>query len=556
MKKRLLIVLVIIVLLMVLPGSALAQAYSYQVPKMTANVFWNEDGSIALDYVIVFHNEPSAHPIDYVDLGLPNSSYNDSDITADANGVLLSDISTSGFQGTGTGVAIGMGSQTISAGGIGTLHVTISKIERVLRPDSQDSGYASAVFAPAQFENVRGYTDLTVTFHFPPGLQPQEPRWHTSQPGWGDPVTAVDDQGRATYTWHNTGVGINQEIDFGASFPSKLVPSQAIVRPSFWETLGINPNDLFGYTFCCGLGLFFVFITFISIRSGQRRKLQYLPPKISIEGHGIKRGLTAVEAAILLEQPMDKIMTMILFSVVKKGAATVTSNDPLKVQATQPQPQGLYPYETKFLEAMGEGSLAAQRRTLQAMMIDLVKSVAEKMKGFSRKETVDFYRSIVDNAWAQVEAADTPEVKSQKFDENIDWTMMDRNYDERTRRVFTGGPVFVPIWWPRFDPTYSTPHVGPTSTTPIPSSKGGGGMSLPTLPGATFAANMVHGVQNFSSNVIGNVTEFTSGVTNKTNPIPVATQTGSRGGFSGGGHSCACACACAGCACACAGGGR
>jgi hypothetical protein len=59
----------------------------------------------------------------------------------------------------------------------------------------------------------------------------------------------------------------------------------------------------------------------------------------------------------------------------------------------------------------------------------------------------------------------------------------------------------------------------------------------------------VGGVQNFSSRVLGNVNDFTSGVTNVTNPPPSKT---SGGGRSGGG----CACACAGCACACAGGGR
>ena len=66
--------------------------------------------------------------------------------------------------------------------------------------------------------------------------------------------------------------------------------------------------------------------------SNSRRKRQYLPPKISIEGHGIKRGLTAVEAAILLEEPLDKIMTMILFSVIKKNAAEVITRDPLEIK--------------------------------------------------------------------------------------------------------------------------------------------------------------------------------------------------------------------------------
>jgi hypothetical protein len=69
-----------------------------------------------------------------------------------------------------------------------------------------------------------------------------------------------------------------------------------------------------------------------------------------------------------------------------------------------------------------------------------------------------------------------------------------------------------------------------------------------------MAASVVTGVQGFSSHVIGDVKAFTSGVTNRTNPVPVVKSGGWSGG--GGGHSCACACACAGCACACAGGGR
>jgi hypothetical protein len=63
---------------------------------------------------------------------------------------------------------------------------------------------------------------------------------------------------------------------------------------------------------------------------------------------------------------------------------------------------------------------------------------------------------------------------------------------------------------------------------------------------------MVGGMQNFASDVVGNVTSFASGITEQTNPIPKS----SGGSYSGGSGSCACACACAGCACACAGGGR
>ena len=152
------------------------------------------------------------------------------------------------------------------------------------------------------------------------------------------------------------------------------------------------------------------------------------------------------------------------------------------------------------------------------------------MKGFSRRETVEYYKDIVQRAWAQVEAAATPEVKSEKFAETMEWTMLDQDYDDRTRRTFQQGPVFVPTWWGRYDPTF--PRSAPASSGParrMPSSKGGG-LSLPTLPGSTFAASVVRGVENFSGNVVGNISEFTGAITNKTNPIPVSTSSGRSSG--------------------------
>ena len=90
------------------------------------------------------------------------------------------------------------------------------------------------------------------------------------------------------------------------------------------------------------------------------------------------------------------------------------------------------------------------------------------MKGFNHQETIAYYEDIMKRAWAQVEAAETPEIKMEKFSENIEWTMLDRNYDDRTREVFQPGPVFIPTWWHRYDPTFQGRRelVGP-----IPSAK-------------------------------------------------------------------------------------
>ena len=77
-------------------------------------------------------------------------------------------------------------------------------------------------------------------------------------------------------------------------------------------------------------------------------------------------------------------------------------------------------------------------------MVSLIKTLSEKMKGFSRKETITYYEQIIERAWAQVTAAATPEVKSQKYEEVMDWTMADKNYDDQHPRCFrqrTGLPA-------------------------------------------------------------------------------------------------------------------
>lgn len=555
MKKRLLTIALVLVLALGPTTSASAQDYYFSLDTEVVNVYWNSDGTMSLDYVFVFTNQPGAHAIDFVDVGLPNDNYQYSAISADVDGVPVS-ISTD-YQGSGSGVAVDLGPRAIQPGQSGTVHVSIGRVEQALYPDDQDEAYASAVFTPTYFgsQYVTGFTDLTVVFHLPPGVKPEEPRWHSAPSGFpSEPVTGFDSEGRVTYTWNNPNASASRSYKFGASFPRTYVPAEAIYTPP--------PQPAFDFSFifdsffnilCFGTVCFFMLSPLLAIIQGQRRKLQYLPPKISIEGHGIKRGLTAVEAAILMEQPLDKVMTMILFGAIKKGAATVTKRDPLEVKAAAPLPEGVHAYEKQFLEAFQQPAGAKRQKALQDMMVALVRSVSDKMKGFSRKETIDFYKSIMERAWAQVEAADTPEVKSRKFDEALEWTMLDRDYDDRTRRVFTG-PVYVPTWWGRYDPAWS-PRPASTSGPAAPPMPSQGPRAL---PGADFAASVVTGVQTFSQKVLGDVSAFTSKVTGVTNPMPKVSSGSGRSFGSGGsgGCACACACACAGCACACAGGGR
>jgi len=569
--------------LFTLPQPVSAQDYSYEVTALEVEAYVEEDGTLSLWYLIEFKNNPGAAPIEYVDIGLPSPSFSKSAIVAELDGTAITTIEDSPY--VTYGFALNLGNQAIPAGQSGTVTAWIPGIEGVLYPyDEGDlEDYVNFQFSPNWFDaqsDTSRNTEYRVTIILPPGVGDEEGRYYypSSWPG----VTEPDDTGRTEaedrvyYSWYTDNADAHTQYFFGAAFPAQYVPSEAVSTGAEDTTTDVTPStspsfisqifSIFGGNLCCfGFGLFFVAIFGWSIYQGtvgaKKRKLKYLPPKMKIEGHGIKRGLTAVEAAILLEQPMDKIMTMILFGTLRKEAAIVEQQEPLKLTVSDPVPAGLHAYEVDFLDAFKVPE-AKRRVALQRMMINLVNSVSKKMKGFSRKETVAYYEDIMRRAWKMVEDADTPEVKSEAYDNTLEWTMLDDDYEERTRRTFTGGPVFVPIWWPRYSPVYrrnigrSIGNIG--TSTGKTSTSSGGKVSLPTIPGANFAAGVIHGVTGMAAGVVGNLTSFTSGITTRTNPIPKTSKSGSGGfrGGGGGGSSCACACACAGCACACAGGGR
>lgn len=559
MRKYLLTFLLVGIVVLKLASPAVAQTYSYTLPKATVDAYWESDGTLTVDYSYIFTNDPSGPTIEFVDLGLPNSNYSVSNITAAVNGNAVTDISSSGYQGSGCcGVAIGLGQYSVPPGSSGTFTAHVTNITGVLYTDTEDSTYASAVFRPNYFGgNIHGNTDFIMTYHLPPGVQTNEPRYHAAPDSFpSTPVTALDSTGRIIYVWENKNASGSSEYEFGASFPKSYVPSGAVGSTTRPAGASIDLTGLFSFIGSAFLPLLcivgFIAIVASGLVSNRNRKQQYLPPKISIEGHGIKRGLTAVEAAILLEQPLDKIMTMILFSVIKKNTAEVVTRDPLEIKVNQPVPEDLQPYEKDFLASFATNDVVARRKGLRDMVVNLVKNVSEKMKGFSRKETVAYYADITKRAWEQVEAANTPEVKSQKYEEVMEWTMLDKDYGGRTQEVFRNMPVFIPTWWGHYDPGFGRASVGRVGA-PVPSGGSRG------LPGADFAASLASGVQTFSNKAVGNLTDFTSSITNITNPAPKPSSSSfGSSGSSGGGHgcACACACACAGCACACAGGGR
>ena len=582
--KRVFLLLSLFLLLIPL-GSAQAQDYRFSLTAYEVEAYLEADGTLTLYYYMAFQNDPSGHAIEFVDLGLPTTDYKLSDIKADINGMAMPDVNDSAYV---QGAELALGEYAIQPGQSGIVTAWVYGVKGVLSPyDGGDrTDYANFFFVPnyfgAQYDTSQN-TEYRMTIILPPAVGSEQGVWYepSGWPGSSEPEATMTTDGRVNYSWYTTNADVHSEYFFGAAFPASAIPAGTLITkdtfPSEDGSSGSTGSpatnffsNLWSFITCGFFPLlfigFFIFVIIQGKKQTDKRKMQYLPPKISIEGKGIKRGLTAVEAGILLEEPLDKILTMILFGLLKKELVTVTTREPLKIEIVETLPEGLYPYEQAFLESFKDDNKTTRRTGIKSLMIDLVKSVADKMKGFSSKETKDYYQDIIRRAWLAVETAQTPDVKSAQYDHTLEWTMLDKEFNDRTQRTFTGQPVYVPMWWPRYDPTYqpvmSSGGGGGGLAAPTTVSTGSGGsrpsISMPSLPGADFAASMVNGASNMAAGVIGNVTDFTSSVTSRTNPIPVTTSSSGSGGFrgSGGGHSCACACACAGCACACAGGGR
>jgi hypothetical protein len=278
-----------------------------------------------------------------------------------------------------------------------------------------------------------------------------------------------------------------------------------------------------------------------------------------METLGVKRGLTAVEASYLLDLKPTQIVTEILYSLLQKRAVWAQETKPaLKLTVLSPfenktgtKEDPLRYYEIDFLNSLKADGTLDEEKLAHTIMF-LRDTVGQKLQGYSRKDTVDYYRKIAAQAWTQVEQADTVELASKAYDEQLLWLLLDPNQRARTETVFKDRVIQPnPLWfWWWYG--YTTYHPHPTYTPNVNSPAQSG--PPPAIPGAEFANNIATAVEKTSSNIVVNIEKFANAIVP---PPPKASHDPAhpKADCVCACAACACACACVSCACACAGGG-
>jgi len=523
--------------------------YLFNVEVQETHVWIKKDGSAEIWYYIVFKNDKNGKTIDIVDIGLPFESYDIESAKATINGYPAYAIKKSEY--IPIGVEVHLGAYSIPPGQRGELRFQVIQNEMVFM-DDQDENYASVEFITNFFgaAYVTGRSEIDVFFHFPPGVKREEPRYHKEQ----FTSAGVDKNDLAFYRWQIKDGDISLAYRFGASFPKKYMDEGVVKKVTPLSRIGLFFGNIFRNIFptpllapCIFPWGIIIFFVLLGIMSGRKRRFKYFKPELSARGVGIKRGLTAVQAAVLLERPLDKVLAMIVFGLLRKGYLQVKTEKPLAVEKIDVKDASYHKYEQGFFDSLKQEGIADQLK-LKQCMVDLVKDVQIQMKGFNLYQTRKYYEEIVTTAWKHVKNAD--------LDTSIDWVMVDKDFDKHFEdRLPKDRSIHAPSWYPYY---YHGYYGRPYYSGGGGGSGGGSGAGKATLSLKQFTNTVASSFENVSHNVVSAADSFTASVTSVTNPQPVSTT--SKGGWSsgrsGGGGGCACACACAGCACACAGGGR
>ena len=147
MVKSKKVIFALLALALFLPAGA--ADYYFKVDALKAVLTVQPDSSVEIRYAITFRPEPGSHPIDIVDIGMPNENYAIGTARASLAGRQLTDIRNSEF--VKPGVEVHLGASTIRPGQTATLEFAI-RTGQMIYPDSDDDRFASLQFKTTWFD--------------------------------------------------------------------------------------------------------------------------------------------------------------------------------------------------------------------------------------------------------------------------------------------------------------------------------------------------------------------------------------------------------------------
>ena len=415
--------------------------YDFRVMREDVVLDIGKDGNSVLSYLIEFQNYGSGFNI--VDVGLPNRHY---EVQSAVATVYVSDdgdsyqswnvkkIAKSEYIDTGAEVHVNAGSYRYVK-----LDFRIRQRWMVYE-NPADSSEVSVEFRPTWFDGdlQRGDTDRTsVTFVLPDTIKDLN-RTYTDK-GWDE-------------SW-NEGSRYHVKWDFSSKSPGEISRgacdtniafSKDHVDHYYKKTIWSRTADWFYYNqpilfIVAGVIIISTIIAITFYFSGRKRR-DYFRPSVSLTNAGPRGGLTAPEAAMVMELPLDKVVAMILFGMKIKGAIEI-EGDEKPIFRKIDRSRLTYNYEKDVYDSI-EDDGGVNQHDLGDAREEMIKETEKKMEGFSQRKTEQYYKLIIDEAWGRVKSCSNEHQLESVLKENGVWLQAVDDFDKRVETNIY--PVYIP----------------------------------------------------------------------------------------------------------------
>lgn len=189
---------------------------------------------------------------------------------------------------------------------------------------------------------------------------------------------------------------------------------------------------------------------------------------VRMEGGGIKRGLTAAEAGILLGKPYNVTLTIAIFEMLHKRILKQVTDNPLSVEvehslqtrikvatsearadlrrrAAQNLKVAIHPFEELFLELLEqEGPKSIYEIDFGIVMRPFIRSVVTRLGGFGLEESRDYYAQIIERAPLEARTDGTLiKDRERVFDHNFGLILLGSDFG---KYLDDGAYSYHPAW--------------------------------------------------------------------------------------------------------------
>jgi len=331
----------------------------YRIEREYVKVWVNKDGTIDLFYNITV--SCSSGSIGILTLGMPNPFTVDYVHGSAGSPLRYEDVSKGSFYGLDIYLdqRIGPGHPTSSE-----TFTVMANVRDMVWEDTKNRGNVGVLFTPVWWENPPApIIDLRVQIVAPEGVAQAELKTNINAM-----ITPTED-GISAY-WERADLAPAEKVSFGISFPKEYV--------SNYRRAGSDIGFYAGATFAVVIAILLILLAARWIKRDV-----YERPRIAIEALGPARGLTAPEAAVLLGLKPTRVLTMILFGLLRKGFVEVAQSEPVvrlkRLETDPPQPSdggGMVRatppkryYERLFLDAVKADGTLDERALARTYMV-------------------------------------------------------------------------------------------------------------------------------------------------------------------------------------------